>query len=74
MTDTTVGPAITTRLAASTVMVFVSDNDTEDILRRALGDIGVHDAVFAKGTIQAATAALAKEFDSASSHCRYFRR
>jgi pilus assembly protein CpaE len=61
MTDTTVGPAITVRLAAQTAMVFVSDRETEDVLRQALSDVGVHDAEFAKGTIETATKVLAKE-------------
>ena len=68
MTDTTIGPVITGRLAAPTAMVFASDHDTEDVLRQALSDVGVHDAVFTRGTIQAATAALAKESSSASSY------
>jgi pilus assembly protein CpaE len=61
MTDTIVSPAITVRLAAPTAMVFVSDRETEDVLRQALSDVGVQDAEFAKGTIQTATTALAKE-------------
>ena len=61
MTETTVGPVITGRLAAPTAMVFASDRRREEVLRQALSDVGVHDAEFTRGTIEAATAALAKE-------------
>jgi pilus assembly protein CpaE len=48
-------------LAASTAMVFVSDRESEDVLRHALSDVGVHDARFTKGTIETATIVLATE-------------
>ncbi len=68
MTETTVGPVITGRLAAPTAMVFASDEDAEEVLRQALSDVGVHDAEFTRGTIEAAIAALAKELSPASSY------
>ena len=61
MNDTTVGPVISVALAAPTAMVFVSDRESEDVLRQALGDVGVHDAKFTKGTVETATTLLATE-------------
>ena len=49
------------RLAAPTAKLFVLDEQTEDVLRRALIDIGVDDAEFTRGTVETATAALARE-------------
>ena len=45
---------------APTAMAFVSDHETEELVRRALGDLGVDDAECAKGTVVTATAALAR--------------
>lgn len=61
MSDLTVGPSVAGRLAAPTAKVFVSDQDSEEVLRRALSDIGVDDAEFTKGTVETATAALATQ-------------
>lgn len=55
------GSLLTGRLAAPTAKVFVSDPDNEEVLRRALSDLGVDDAEFTKGTIETATAALATQ-------------
>ena len=54
-------PVVASRLAAPTAKLFVLDQDTEDVLRRALIDIGVNDGEFTKGTVETATAALARE-------------
>jgi pilus assembly protein CpaE len=43
-----------------TAQVFVSDRESEDVIRHCLSDVGVHDAEYTAGTIEAATAALAK--------------
>ena len=61
MTDSTVGPVVAGPLAAQTAMIFVSDHQSEEVLRQAFGDVGVHDAKFTKGTIQTAITALATE-------------
>lgn len=49
------------RLAAPTAKVFVSDQDTEGVIRQSLSDLGVDDAEYTKGTVETATAALATE-------------
>lgn len=49
------------RQAAPTARVFVSDQDSEGVIRQSLGDLGVDDAEFTKGTIETATEALAKQ-------------
>jgi pilus assembly protein CpaE len=49
------------RAAAPTAKVFVADQDTEGVIRQALGDLGIDDAQFSKGTIETATAALATQ-------------
>ena len=61
MSDVSSAPATTERFTAPTARVFVSDADTEEVLRRAFDDVGVHDAVFTKGTIQTAIKALGSE-------------
>jgi pilus assembly protein CpaE len=61
MSDTTVGPVISVALAAPTAMVFVSDRESEAVLRQALSDVSVHDAKFTNGTVETATTALATE-------------
>jgi pilus assembly protein CpaE len=61
MSDTTVGPVIAVGLAVPTAMVFVSDRESEDVLRQALSDVGVHDSRFTKGTVETATTVLATE-------------
>jgi pilus assembly protein CpaE len=54
-------PLMPGRLAAPTAKIFVSDQDTEGVIRRALSDLGVDDAEFTKGTVETATAALATQ-------------
>ena len=49
------------RLAATKAKAFVSDPESEDVLRRALGDLGVANANFTRGSIATAISALAKE-------------
>jgi pilus assembly protein CpaE len=62
MSDLHSAPALPSgRLAAPTAKLFVLDSETEDVLRQALNDIGVYDAEFTRGTIETATAALARE-------------
>ena len=61
MTDTAVVPVTGIGVAAPTAMVFVSDRASEELLRQALRDVGVHGAKFTKGTVQTATAVLATE-------------
>ncbi len=61
MTDMAVAPVVGVGLAAPTAMVFVSDRESEDLIRQALGDVGVHGAKFTKGTVQTATTVLATE-------------
>ncbi|HUZ92049.1 MAG TPA: AAA family ATPase [Methylocella sp.] len=53
--------AVPPRIAAPTAKVFVSDQETEEVIRRALSDLGVDDAEFTKGTVETATAALATQ-------------
>ena len=38
------------RSPAPTAMAFISDQETEDLVRRALGDLGIEDADFTRGT------------------------
>jgi pilus assembly protein CpaE len=59
MSDLPSGSLLSGRLAAPTAKVFVSDPDTEEVVRRALSDLGVDDADFTRGTVETATAALA---------------
>jgi pilus assembly protein CpaE len=47
------------RQMAATAQVFVSDQETERVIRQALGDLGIEDAEFTKGTIETATIVLA---------------
>jgi len=49
------------RAGAPTAKVFVSDQDTEGVIRQSLSDLGVDDAEFTKGTVETATAALATQ-------------
>ncbi len=48
------------RRAAPSAHVFVGDQDSEGVIRHCLDDLGVHDAEFTTGTIEVATATLAK--------------
>jgi pilus assembly protein CpaE len=49
------------RALAPTAKVFVSDQDTEGVIRQSLSDLGVDDAEYTKGTVETATAALATQ-------------
>lgn len=61
MSDLTSVPVLaSSRLAAPTAKIFVRDQETEDVLRRALIDIGVEDGEFTRGNVETATAALAR--------------
>ena len=60
MTDLFGGAAPFDRSPAPTAMAFVSDPETEDLVRRALGDLGIDDADLARGTVETATVALAR--------------
>jgi pilus assembly protein CpaE len=44
-----------------TVKVFVSEQESKDVIQRAFHDLGVKDAIFTTGNVQTAAAALAKE-------------
>jgi pilus assembly protein CpaE len=41
-------------------MAFVADQDTEQLVRRAFGDLSIDDADFTRGTVETATEALGK--------------
>ncbi|WP_315706456.1 MULTISPECIES: CpaE family protein [unclassified Bradyrhizobium] len=47
--------------AAPVATVFVSDQDSEGVIRQSLSDLGVDDAEFKKGTVETATAYLAMQ-------------
>jgi pilus assembly protein CpaE len=49
------------RAAAPTAKVFVTDQDSEGVIRQSLSDLGVDDAEFTKGTVETASAALATQ-------------
>ncbi|WP_315743847.1 MULTISPECIES: CpaE family protein [unclassified Bradyrhizobium] len=49
------------REAAPVATVFVSDQDSEGVIRQSLSDLGVDDAEFKKGTVETATAYLAMQ-------------
>jgi pilus assembly protein CpaE len=49
------------RVAAPTAKIFVSDPDSEEVIRQSLSDLGVDDAEFTKGTVETASAALATQ-------------
>jgi len=44
-----------------TALVFVSDQDSERVIRQSLSDLGLQNAEFASGNVETATAALAKQ-------------
>jgi pilus assembly protein CpaE len=46
------------RVAAPTARVFVSDLESENVIRQSLSDLGVDDAEFTRGTVETASAAL----------------
>ncbi|MBR1140388.1 MULTISPECIES: CpaE family protein [Bradyrhizobium] len=47
--------------AAPVATVFVSDQDSEGVIRQSLSDLGIDDAEFKKGTVETATAYLATQ-------------
>jgi pilus assembly protein CpaE len=47
------------RKAAPIAKIFVSDQDSEGVIRQSLSDLGIDDAEFTKGTVETATADLA---------------
>ncbi|WP_315766960.1 MULTISPECIES: CpaE family protein [unclassified Bradyrhizobium] len=49
------------REAAPVATVFVSDQDSEGVIRQSLSDLGVDDAEFKKGTVETAIAYLAMQ-------------
>ena len=55
------GAGLTPRVAAPTAKVFVSDQESEGVIRQSLSDLGVDDAEFTKGTVETASAALATQ-------------
>ena len=54
------GAASADRSKTPTAMAFVSDHETEELVRRALVDLSIDDADIARGTVVTATAALAR--------------
>ena len=60
MTDLFTAPAAVDRSPAPTAMAFVSDPDTEQLVRRALGDLSVDDAAVARGTVETAIVELGR--------------
>ncbi len=60
MTDLFTAPAAVDRSPAPTAMAFVSDPDTEHLVRRALGDLSVDDAAVARGTVETAIVELGR--------------
>lgn len=60
MTDLFSGAVSVDRSPAPTAMAFVSDLETEELVRHALGDLSIDDASFTRGTVETATAALAR--------------
>lgn len=53
------GQPATSRQAKAPAMIFVSDKDSESVIRQSMSDLGVEGAEFKSGTIETATAALA---------------
>jgi pilus assembly protein CpaE len=60
MTELFTAPAAFDRSPAPSAMAFVSDAETEELVRRALGDLSVDDAAVARGTVETATATLGR--------------
>jgi pilus assembly protein CpaE len=62
MSDTQViaAPRAPTRAGASTVQVYVRDQDSEATIRRSLANLNMRDAEFATGNIESAITALAR--------------
>lgn len=54
-------PSTPVRPAAPTAKIFVSDQDSEGVIRQSLGDLGIEDAEFIKGNVKTATATLATQ-------------
>ncbi len=52
---------IPARAMAPTAKVFVSERETEGVIRQALDDLGVDDAEYTRGTVETASAALATQ-------------
>jgi len=52
---------IPVRPTGPTVMVFVSDRDSEGVIRQSLSDLSIEDAVFTNGTVRNATEVLATQ-------------
>ncbi len=48
------------RSPAPTAMAFIADQETEDLVRRALGDLSIDDVDFTRGTVETAVEALAR--------------
>lgn len=50
-----------TRAAGPTARIFVSDQNSEGVIRQSLNDLGINDAQFTKGNVETATAILATQ-------------
>jgi len=55
------GSAESDRPVGPTARVFVSDQDSQGVIRQSLGDLGIEDAEYTTGRVEAATATLAKQ-------------
>jgi pilus assembly protein CpaE len=55
------GSAEPVRPVGPTARVFVSDQDSQGVIRQSLGDLGIEDAEYTMGRVEAATATLAKQ-------------
>lgn len=60
MTDRFAAASPSERSPAPTAMAFVSDSETEELVRRALGDLNIDDAYVSKGGVETATAELGR--------------
>jgi len=49
------------RATAPAAQIFVADRESETTIRHCLDDLGIHDALYTQGTVEAAVTALANE-------------
>ena len=61
MNDIATSPVHFTSAKASSALVFVSDQDSEGVIRQALSDLGLQDAEFIPGDVDTAIAALGRQ-------------
>ena len=56
----TIAPELSAAKTTASVVAYITDRDSEGVLRQALIDIGVQDAHFSKGDVTDAIADLSK--------------